>query len=335
MLTVNPQTEETEIKKTPIKDSAFREDVVKGLQADPKYLPSKYFYDKKGDEIFKTIMGCAEYYPFQCELEIFSRQTKSLANAILQPGEDINLIELGAGDCTKSAHLLSELVQRNPSLTYMPIDISESMIEYLECRLPSAIPGLKVKGLNGDYLDMLGYATADSNRKKVVLFLGANIGNMNPEAAVLFCNAMRRHLRPGDMVIIGFDLKKKPSTILTAYNDKNGITREFNLNLLHRINRELNANFDVRQFEHYPVYDPGTGGCKSYLISNTSQQVTIPGEGGSTQISFKENEPIFMEISQKYSIKEIEELCCKTLFEPVTSLFDEKRWFMDAIWRAV
>ncbi|WPU94791.1 L-histidine N(alpha)-methyltransferase [Mucilaginibacter sabulilitoris] len=318
-----------------IRDVAFYQDVVNGLTSEPKQLQSKYFYDKEGDRLFQQIMNCSEYYPFQCELEIFSQQTEMLANVIAKAGATADLIELGAGDCTKTRYLLAELVKMDTDFTYLPIDISENIIDFLNAQLPLDIPGLKVNGITGDYLQMLGRAADHSDNKKVVLFLGSNIGNMSPGEAAEFCMNLRQHLKPGDLVIIGVDLKKKPATILAAYNDKAGITKEFNLNLLRRINRELGANFEITQFEHYPVYDPDTGGCKSYLISLKKQQVMIPCVDGSTWINFEENEPMFMEISQKYSIKEIEELGRNAQFRPVANFFDNKGWFMDTVWEAV
>jgi L-histidine N-alpha-methyltransferase len=335
MLTLNKNSKKIKVNAPIIKDVSFCRDVVNGLQSEPKHLHSKYFYDKEGDRLFQRIMNCGEYYPFACELEIFSQQTEMLAKVITKTGATIDLIELGAGDCTKTSYLLEELVNQEADFTYLPIDISENIIDYLNGHLPLTIPGLRVNGLNGEYFEMLGRAADHSENKKVVLFLGSNIGNMPPEEAEEFCINLRKHLRPGELAVIGIDLKKCPATILAAYNDKEGITREFNLNLLRRINRELNADFDLNQFQHYPVYDPGTGGCKSYLISLKNQQVTIPCENGMTKIHFKENEPVFMEISQKYSIKEMEAMGRNARFQPVANFFDKKGWFMDAIWEAV
>src|SRR3546814_195065 len=151
---------------------------------------------------------------------------------------------------------------------------------------------------------MLKHAAQISDRKKVVLFMGANIGNMNVQEAQAFCKALKALLSPDDILMIGFDLKKNPRQILDAYNDKAGITRSFNLNLLRRINRELGANFDVLNFEHYASYDPESGACKSYLISLKNQMVDIRD----TVIRFSKDESVLMEISQKYSPDEIEKL---------------------------
>ncbi len=313
----------------------FATEILQGLRAMPKYLPAKYFYDKAGDEIFQQIMNCDEYYPFACELEIFRKRTAELAAAIMQPGGPFDLIELGPGDCKKSAYLLRHLVRSGASFTYAPIDISSNIIDYLQTELPLKIPGLRVRGYNGEYLPMITETAKASRKRKVVLFLGSNLGNMTPTEARLFCRKLRCHLMPGDLALIGLDLKKCPDTILAAYNDKGGITKRFNLNLLERINRELNADFDIDQFEHFPVYDEPSGACKSYLISLADQQVTLYCNGDVQKIRFVRNEEIFMEISQKYRIDQIDHLATGAFFKPLQRFYDDRGWFVDALWCAV
>lgn len=318
-----------------LQTTQFGTEILEGLRAMPKYLPSKYFYDMTGDRIFQEIMNCDEYYPFACELEIFRKRTAELAAAIIQAGDPFDLIELGPGDCKKSAYLLRYLARTGAGFTYIPIDISSNIIEHLETQLPLKIPGLTVSGYNGEYLPMITAAKKVSGRRKVVLFLGSNLGNMSPTDARLFCRKLRCHLRPGDLVLIGLDLKKCPDTILAAYNDKAGITKRFNLNLLERINRELNADFDVRQFRHFPVYDQPSGACKSYLISLSDQQVTLWCNGDEQGIRFTRDEEIFMEISQKYRIDQVDSLATGAFFRPVQHFYDGRQWFVDALWRAM
>jgi dimethylhistidine N-methyltransferase len=313
----------------------FYRDVMKGLSSRPKYLPSKYFYDVKGDAIFQEIMNCVEYYPFACELEIFRQKASELASEIRGAGDSIDLIELGAGDCTKSMHLLKQLLKTGTSFTYMPVDISSNIISYLEAELPLAIPGLKIKGLTGEYFTMLEKAMEFSNNRKVILFLGSNLGNMSVTEAAIFCKDLRNHLCPGDLAIIGLDLKKNPRTILAAYNDKEGITRRFNLNLLERINRELDADFDLCKFDHFPVYDPQSGVCKSYLVSKTDQDISIGYMGKEEMIHFDKSEEIFMEISQKYTVPQIGELAAGASFEMVRTFYDSRGWFADSVWQAI
>ncbi|HEX9510768.1 MAG TPA: L-histidine N(alpha)-methyltransferase [Puia sp.] len=310
--------------------SGFHHDVTNGLKAANKYLQSKYFYDEAGDKLFQQIMACPEYYPTRCEMEILQHQSDKIANAFGEQDGPFDLVELGPGDATKSYYLLWELLKKKVLFTYYPIDISSNVIGSLETRLPVSLPGLQFQGLNGEYLDKMERVGNISAKRKIVLFMGANIGNMTMPQAIIFCRQLYDRMRPGDLLLIGFDLKKHPKTILDAYNDRQGITAAFNLNLLRRINRELDADFDIEQFEHYPVYDPGTGACKSYLVSRMAQQVHIgPGE----TIDFKENEPIFMEISQKYSLQETDYIARQSGFRSMHTFFDSKKWFADILWQ--
>lgn len=309
----------------------FYEDVICGLTSQPKYLSSMYFYDAVGDKLFQDLMSCEEYYPTNCETEIFSQRTADLCEAIIGEGDAFDLIELGAGDATKSTYLLKCLLEQGADFSYLPIDISSNTISYLNITLPVTMPGLQMTGLNGEYFDMLNKASAISNKRKVVMFLGSNVGNMPVDVAEKFCQDVRNHLSPGDMMLIGVDLKKNPATVLAAYNDKEGITRRFNLNLLQRINRELGANFNVSNFEHYPMYDPETGACKSYLVSLEAQDVII---AGTDTVHFDKDEYIFMEISQKFTLAQIDEMAVKASFKPVQHFLDSKGWFTDAIWVA-
>ena len=309
----------------------FYADVIKGLHSTPKQLSSKYFYDAVGDKLFQDLMNCDEYYPTNCELEIFTEQTAEICQAIMGNGDAFDLIELGAGDAMKSTFLLKYLLEQKADFSYLPIDISENVISYLNMTLPVTLPGLKVTGLNGDYFNMLKKAASLSKRRKVVLFLGSNVGNMPVSEAENFCKQLRNHLSSGDMLLVGIDLKKNPKTILAAYNDKDGITKRFNLNLLERMNRELGADFDVTKFEHYPTYDPETGACKSYLISLEDQQVKIRGK---ETICFAKDEYIYMEISQKYNVIQTNQMAAGAGFKPLNIFFDSKKWFIDAVWLA-
>jgi len=327
---------ETASNQTQLEESSkpatnqFFDDVIAGLTSSPKHLSSKYFYDANGDKLFQDLMSCEEYYPTKCELEIFSHRTAEICQTIIADGDTFDLIELGAGDATKSAYLLQHLLDKGSNFTYLPIDISENVIAYLNITLPVTLPDLQITGLNGEYFHMLEKAASLSNKRKVVLFLGSNIGNMPVNEAERFCRKLREHLSPGDMLLIGFDLKKNPKTILAAYNDKEGITKRFNLNLLERINRELNAGFDLNQFEHYPTYDPETGACKSYLVSVIDQQVKI----GEQTIHFAKDEYIFMEISQKFTVEQTDQMAINSRFKPINRFFDDKKWFTDVIWVA-
>lgn len=308
---------------------SFRPDVLEGLKNSPKRLSSKYFYDKEGDRLFQEIMAMPEYYLTQCELDIFKNKTTDLARLVIPENEPFDLIELGAGDAMKSTFLLKHLVEQGTQFTYMPIDISGNILSILKEKLSRELPDLEVKALEGEYFEMLQKAATLSGKRKVILFLGSNIGNMNPGEAENFCHSLNRNLTSGDRVLVGFDLKKNPHTILNAYNDRKGITAAFNLNLLTRINRELDANFNLKQFQHYQTYDPISGACKSYLVSLQKQTVKI----GNDSISFEENELIDMEISQKFSEEKIEELREKSGFKRIGEIKDSKKWFVDVVWQ--
>jgi dimethylhistidine N-methyltransferase len=309
----------------------FLQDVLQGLSAKDKYLNSKYFYDKKGDLLFQKIMSCGEYYPTDCEMEIFRKQTEELASVFINNHRQFDVVELGAGDASKSIYLLKELLKKGLIFTYFPVDISANVISTLQKELPKKLPSLQINGLNGEYLHMLEKAKKASDKPKVVLFLGGNIGNVPLAKAGAFCKSLREHLLPGDMLLTGFDLKKDPRVILTAYNDKTGYTRQFNLNLLKRINHELKADFIVKNFDHYPTYDPATGACKSYLISTIEQLVNIADR----TFSFYKGEPTFMEIAQKYTSEQTDELAEESSFVPVKRFYDSRKWFLDTVWQCV
>jgi L-histidine N-alpha-methyltransferase len=327
MTTISNTTNSTQDKQDA--NITFLNDVIAGLSCTPKHLESKYFYDAVGDKLFQDIMNSPEYYPTNCEMEIFSNQTEDLAALLSSAGDEFDLIELGVGDASKSSHLLKHLLKQKTPFNYLPIDISGHIIEYLKTALPVSIPGIKINGLQGDYFDMLKKASTSNNRK-VVLFLGSNIGNMSLEDAESFCQNLRSHLQPGDMALIGFDLKKNPKTILAAYNDSKGVTKQFNLNLLSRINSDLKANFDIANFDHFPTYDPETGACKSYIISLAKQTVTINNQ----TFAFEQDEHIYTEVSQKFTTAQTTELAQKTGFKTIHNFYDSKNWFLDTVWVA-
>lgn len=312
-------------------ENPFLSDVLVGLQNSPKHLFSKYFYDETGDRLFQQIMHMPEYYLTDCELDIFKNQTSQIADTFLATNQTFDLIELGAGDALKSSYLLKHLVEKGIEFTYMPVDISGNILSVLKNKFSEELPDLKIEIMQGDYFKMLNSAVNGSLKRKIVLFLGGNIGNMQREEALKFCKELNIQLNPGDLLLIGFDLKKNPHTILNAYSDPAGITAAFNLNLLTRINRELDADFDVSRFQHYQTYDPISGACRSYLISLEKQEVKI----GNTLFYFEENEPIDMEISQKFSNNDIHELAELSGFTIVKQITDSKNWFVDSVWQVI
>lgn len=315
--------------KTESKDFYF--DVIQGLTQTPKTLPSKYFYDKKGDSLFQAIMMSPDYYVTRCEMEIFTCQTKEIVDCLTPKNLDFELIELGPGNCAKSIHLLRALSAANVSFKYIPIDISENIINELESFLPAQDPYLRFNGLVGDYFEKLSSHCSLTKTRKIVMCLGGNIGNMTHLESNQFCKKLRGYLQPGDQCIMGFDLVKHPAVIKRAYDDREGLTREFNLNLLDRINRELEGDFRIDQFDHYCSYDPLTGAAKSYLVCLSDMVVHLPG----ARVPFKKDECIWTEISQKYSTDQIREMAIDNGFIQTAKFLDSRSWFMNAIWTAV
>jgi len=313
--------------------SSFAEDVKNGLLQSPKTLPSKYFYNEEGDQLFQTIMGLGEYYLTRCEFQIFEDQKDEILNAFVGDGGAFRLVELGAGDGTKTKVLLSHFLNKGAEFTYAPIDISHNVLDQLGNDLSVNLPGLHFEPIQGDYFDALADLNAQHDMKEVVLFLGSNIGNFSNEGAGEFLNKLSENMSTGDMLLIGFDLMKNPQTILNAYNDKMGVTSEFNLNLLTRINDELGADFDPAKFKHFPTYNPINGETRSHLVSTEAQEVYIAAL--EQRFEFDAWEAIHTEVSQKYSPKMIREFARNAGFEVVHDFTDECNYFVDSLWKKV
>lgn len=283
--------------KPPEFNTQFAQDVFLGLTSYPKRISSKYLYDEKGDEIFQQIMELPEYYLTGKEYQILSRHKEEIGKAF-SSSEGFDLIELGAGDGKKTKVLLRHFEQMSYDFKYLPVDISHNVLEQLSESLQEEIPGLDVEPRQGTYMQVLNKLADYKNRKKVILFLGSNIGNLSQQEAVGFLSKIRKAMSDRDMFFMGVDLKKDPQVILDAYNDKAGVTEAFNKNLLVRMNRELEADFDTEAFMHWPLYEPETGVAKSFLVSKKEQTVQI--NSLSLEVNFQKWETIHTEISQKY-----------------------------------
>ena len=309
----------------------FEKETIEGLTASPKYLSSKYFYDTNGSRIFQDIMQMPEYYLTDCELEIFETEKQRIFEAFTENNTHYNLIELGAGDGLKTKVLLSHFHDRNAYFEYTPIDISEDAVRSLVMDLQQELPGIKINGKVGDYFRLIEEINQYDHTKKILLFLGSNIGNYNKVETLNFLNKLKSVMHSGDLLFIGFDLKKDQEIILKAYNDPHGHTAAFNLNLLQRINNELNANFILHNFRHQEVYNPQRGTAKSMLISLEKQDVEI--HDLNTSISFDKGESIFMEMSQKYDMEMIMDLADKSGFEIVRNFNDKRQYFVNSLWK--
>lgn len=305
----------------------FKQEVDAGLRMTPKQLPSKYFYDKKGDALFVEIMKLPEYYLTRAEHDIFKNRTEDLIQLLgFGPDDFLELIELGAGDGTKTLELLRALCEEDYPFEYCPVDFSQNALELLEADLKSKCPKLQINPLRGEYFEVLKNFNG-SHHKKVVLFLGSNIGNLRDDRASVFLHELDQTLNVGDRLLLGVDLIKSEEVVLPAYNDSKGVTREFNLNLLRRINRELEADFNLEGFEHRPEYDESTGIAASYLESTQKQNVRING----SVYSFEKGERILTEISRKYNEEILSVILEPTRFRIVDKIMDRDNLFADYV----
>ncbi len=307
----------------------FSKDVHEGLSKNPRTLPSKYFYDKRGDELFVKIMQLPEYYLTRAELEIFqTRSDRIIQNLNINPKNYFELIELGAGNGFKTKELIKKLLDQGYHFDFFPIDISANALELIENSFKKELPELTVKKLHGDYFQMLD-SFKETHHPKVVLFLGSSIGNMDDDQSARFLAELSDKLYQGDKLLLGVDLIKDESIVLPAYDDTQGITREFNLNLLRRINCELEANFDIEAFEYEPEYSEHDGCTRSYLKSTKCQEINISKTGG--KYTLKKDERILTEISRKYNDDIIKKLIEDTAFKTTGKITDRKGYFASYI----
>jgi len=307
----------------------FKKEIEAGLSQTPKTLPSKYFYDEIGDAIFVKIMHSDEYYLTKSEFEIFKNKSDQIIDAFqIEKDTYFELIELGAGDGLKTKELLKCLQSRGFNFDYFPIDISQNALDILEESLKRDLPSIGIQKRQGDYFETLA-SFKNTKHPKVVLFVGSNIGNMADEVAAQFIYQLGSNLTRNDKLLLGVDLKKDASIVKPAYNDSKGFTSAFNLNLLHRINKELGANFAIEHFSHEPTYSEDEGIARSYLMSLKKQDVYI--EALDKSFEFEKGEKIATEISRKYDDKIIEQLIKDTDFKIVEKLTDDLGYFADYI----
>jgi L-histidine Nalpha-methyltransferase len=311
--------------------SPFAEDVLKGLDSSPKHLSSRYFYDDEGSRLFMEIMKLPEYYLTRAELKVFTEQTNEIYNAFTEGSDSISLVELGAGDGLKTAVLIEYFISRGLDLDYSPIDISQEANDALTARFHAKFPDLDIRPHTGDYFRILDSLKDHNGRRKVLMFLGSNIGNFQREKALDFFRSLRKVMNSNDRLFIGFDMQKDPRVIVKAYDDEQGVTAAFNLNLLTRINRELGGDFDISKFSHYAQYRPVECAARSFLISQEKQTVNIGALNRSFE--FEQWEPIFMEISQKYTRPMIEELAAGSGFVIEKDFFDDEYFYTDSLWK--
>lgn len=296
----------------------FRRDVIDGLQNSPKSLPCKYLYDERGSKLFDQICDLDEYYPTRTELAIMREYADDIADAI---GENCLIIEYGSGSSLKTRTLLAHA--KNPA-GYVPLDISREHLENAAVSLAQEFPGLEVLPVCADYTaDFDLPIPSNPVERRVVYFPGSTIGNFHTDDAISFLHHIVEVVGRGGGLLIGVDLRKDKETLELAYNDAPGITAEFNLNLLDRMNRELGADFDRDRFEFRAVWNDEIGRIESYLISRADQVVTI----GEEKIIFDAAERMRTECSYKFTIEQFAELAAKAGFTQRTVWTDPDKLF--------
>jgi dimethylhistidine N-methyltransferase len=275
--------------------ATFLADVRAGLSAQPKHLPCKHLYDERGSQLFEAICELPEYYPTRSELQILERHAPEMAQRI---GPDATLIELGSGAGVKVRLLLDAL---DRPAAYVPIDISRAPLEASAAALRAAYPHLAIHSIHADYTQPLELHLDEPFERRTVFFPGSTLGNFEPEHAVTF---VRRIRSLGSGLLLGLDLDKDPSILEAAYNDSQGVTAEFNKNVLRRINRELGGDFDLDQFRHEARYNQALRRVEMHLVSLRRQQVHV----GTETFHFDAGESIHTESSHKYRMDDVDVL---------------------------
>ncbi|MFN2453173.1 MAG: L-histidine N(alpha)-methyltransferase [Pyrinomonadaceae bacterium] len=315
----------------------FERDVRAGLSARPKKLFPKYFYDQLGSQLFEAICLLPEYYLSRAEDEIFANHADEIVAAVAEnESGGITLLEMGSGSASKSRRIIESLLQRQPELVYVPVDISASALERSSRVLLQSFTELRVEAFASDYYDALAALGAkDSSTlqgRTLALFLGSNIGNFDATEARTFLRRLRGVLRAGDMVLLGADLKKDVRALEAAYDDALGITAAFNLNLLVRINRELDADFEPRRFQHHSFYNEEIGRVEIHAESRVAQVAHI--RKLEMEVSFAAGERVHTENSYKYDLKDLSQLAIETGFTRARTWLDSREQFSSNLFLA-
>lgn len=314
----------------------FARDVAAGLGSQPKYLLPKYFYDARGSELFEAITRQPEYYPTRTEASILRGSAHSIAQLM---GDTVSLVELGSGSSVKTTILLESLLESSNEVHYMPIDISPTILKETAQRLDRRYPELGVTPIASQYETGLAHASTLVGEdegvpdRMLVLFLGSSVGNMEPGQAKAFLSSIRSQLEERDALLVGFDLLKEESVMTAAYNDAAGVTAEFNLNLLARINRELGGEFVLDEFSHCAFFNAAASRVEMHLVSRSAQ--TVPIRHLARDFRFEADETIHTENSYKYTSRSIEEYAEAAGFRVGELFTDEKNWFALALFSPI
>jgi L-histidine Nalpha-methyltransferase len=307
---------------------SFGEAVRRGLLARAKHLPCQYFYDAIGSRLFEQICELPEYYLTRTEDAILREHSSAMvAGWVNAP----ILIELGSGSSSKTQSLISAAMSRYGELHYIPIDVSPTILEESAHALVRNFPSLRVTGFAADYHQALHSLGTRSNRPKCLVFLGSSLGNYEPDDSVSLLRHMARTMGPDDRLLLGTDLVKERATLEAAYDDAQGVTARFNLNLLDRINRELGGNFKLSQFAHKAVYRSDRQRVEMHLVSLEKQTVHIPA--ANLLVRFADGESIHTENSHKYTIDGLRDLAERAGFVEEAAWTDRQHIFRVQRWR--
>ncbi|HET9282764.1 MAG TPA: L-histidine N(alpha)-methyltransferase [Candidatus Angelobacter sp.] len=317
----------TAINKAAVLVSPIAEEVMHGLSARPRRLPPKLFYDAAGSQLFDQITETPEYYPTRTERAILR---ESAGEMVKQAGNNLTLVELGAGSASKTQVLIQALLRRQLRADFYPVDVSSSALQGALASLNGHFPRLRVSPIVADYTHHLPDLKQLPGRK-LVLFLGSTIGNFEPEEAEKFLRNVRGSLQKGDALLIGFDLIKDADVLDAAYNDAQGVTARFNKNMLVRINRELGGSFDVDSFEHVAFWNKRKSRIEMHLESQYEQTVWIEDLGRG--FHFEQGERIHTENSYKFSLRLIRQLLKNGGFKLEKSWTDPQGWFCESLAR--
>ena len=302
-------------------DSAMAREVREGLSAMPKRLPAKLFYDEAGSALFEQITELPEYYLTRTERAIFEDYAARILEAA---GPSLTLVELGAGTASKTRILIEELLQRQTRALFYPIDVSPSALNEAVRQMATQFPQLRVSPIVADYTGGVPALSRISGRK-LVLYIGSSIGNFEPSQAVGILRRIRRSLRAGDALLLGTDLAKSSKILVPAYDDAQGVTAQFNKNMLVRLNRELDADFDLGAFRHVAVWNKRCSRMEMYLESTVKQSVFLPALD--LDVPFEEGERLHTENSYKYTEEMVNTIVHESGFTLEKTWADSKGWF--------
>ena len=302
-------------------EKSFAEEISYSLIQNPKFINPKFFYDKKGSDLFESICSLPEYYPTRTEISILKKLEHDLLPYL---DENIHLVELGSGASVKTRLILDIFTKLQPKTEYFPIDISEILTESSE-QLLKDYDTLHITGIIDTYEGALEFLKNYDDKKNLILFLGSSFGNFTPDDGKLFLEKILSTMKSGDLFLIGLDLVKDKNILESAYDDSQGVTAKFNLNVLSRINDELDADFDINNFSHYSIYNENDQRIEMNLKSLVSQSVII-GKSN-LPLNLDKGELIHTEYSHKYHISQIKKLLSDVGFEFKNMWLDDEKHF--------